>query len=150
MAAGGIVIDIRPAAQRQEEGSLPGAIVVERNVLEWRLDVTGTHRLAEVQNLDQPVVIVCSEGYASSLAAAALADLGFKHPADLVGGYRAWRSWFEHRPIAAFAISTVREMEFLPGGVRRPSAVAGGMSAEEGPGGAPPVPTARLRHFSET
>jgi rhodanese-related sulfurtransferase len=99
-AEGGLVVDIRPAAQRQQEGSLPGAIVVERNVLEWRLDPTGTHRLAQVRDLDQPVVVVCSEGHASSLAAASLADLGFRRPADLVGGYRAWRSWFKDRPIA--------------------------------------------------
>jgi rhodanese-related sulfurtransferase len=91
---GGIIVDIRPAAQRQEEGSLPGAVVVERNVLEWRFDPAGAHRLEAVHGIDQPVVVVCSEGYASSLAAASLADLGYRRAADLVGGYRAWRSWF--------------------------------------------------------
>jgi len=95
---GGLVLDIRPAAQRAEEGSLPGAVVVERNVLEWRLDPAGAHRLAEVRDRDQPVVVVCSEGYASSLAAASLADLGYSHAYDLVGGYRAWSSWFRRRP----------------------------------------------------
>jgi rhodanese-related sulfurtransferase len=93
LAEGGLVVDIRPEAQRREEGALPGAVVVERNVLEWRLDPAGAHRLAEVRGVDQPVVVVCSEGYASSLAAAALTDLGYRHAADLAGGYRAWRAW---------------------------------------------------------
>ena len=92
-AAGGIVIDIRPVGQREEEGELPGAIVVERNVLEWRLDPTGSHRIPEVEGYDQPVVIVCSAGYASSLAAASLSDLGFTRAADLDGGFQAWALW---------------------------------------------------------
>ena len=99
-AAGGLVIDIRPAAQRREEGELPGAIVMERNVLEWRLDPGGSHKIGVVRDLDQPVVVVCSEGYASSLAAASLVDLGYRRAADLVGGYQAWRSWFAPRAIA--------------------------------------------------
>jgi rhodanese-related sulfurtransferase len=93
VSAGGLVIDIRPTEQRQKEGELDGAIVVERNVLEWRLDPTGSHRLPEVQGYDQPVVVVCSAGYASSLAAASLRDLGFTHAADLDGGYLAWAEW---------------------------------------------------------
>jgi rhodanese-related sulfurtransferase len=95
VAEGGLIVDIRPDTQREEEGSLPGALIVERNVLEWRFDPTGSHRLPEVRDTDQPVVIVCSEGYASSLAAASLADLGYARAADLVGGYRAWRAWFD-------------------------------------------------------
>jgi rhodanese-related sulfurtransferase len=94
IAEGGLVVDIRPSAQRQEEGSLPGALVVERNVLEWRFDPVGPHRLPEALGGDQPVVIVCSEGYASSLAAASLTDLGYTRAADLIGGYMAWRAWF--------------------------------------------------------
>jgi rhodanese-related sulfurtransferase len=86
----GLVVDIRPAAQRELEGDLPGALVVERNVLEWRLDPTGEHHLPEVRDFAQPVVIVCSEGYASSLAAAALTELGYEHAFDLDGGYTAW------------------------------------------------------------
>jgi rhodanese-related sulfurtransferase len=97
VAEGGLVIDIRPAAQRQAEGALPGALVVERNVLEWRLDPTSDHRLPDVRDLHQPVVVVCSAGYASSLAAASLSDLGFERAADLVGGYQAWRTWFVSR-----------------------------------------------------
>jgi rhodanese-related sulfurtransferase len=94
LAEGGLVIDIRPAAQRLEEGSLPGAIIVERNVLEWRFDLSGDHHLAEVHSLTQPVVIMCSQGYASSLAAASLSELGYTQAADLVGGFQAWRTWF--------------------------------------------------------
>lgn len=92
-AAGGLIIDIRPSAQRLEEGEIDGAIVLERNVLEWRLDPTGSHRIPEVRGYDQPVVIVCSAGYASSLAAASLVDLGFTAAADLDGGYQAWAAW---------------------------------------------------------
>lgn len=91
--AGGLVVDIRPAAQRATEGDLPGALVIERNVLEWRLDPTGDHRIAEVTGHDQPVVVVCSEGYASSLAADSLRALGYRHATDLAGGYRAWSAW---------------------------------------------------------
>jgi rhodanese-related sulfurtransferase len=97
VAEGGLVLDIRPAEQRRQEGALPGALVVERNVLEWRLDPSSAHRLPQVRDLHQPVIVVCSAGYASSLAAASLADLGFERSADLVGGYQAWRIWFERR-----------------------------------------------------
>jgi len=97
-AQGGLVVDIRPALQSADEGELPGSLVVERNVLERRLDPTGSHRLVDVRDFDQPVVVVCSEGYASSLAAASLAELGYTRVAGLVGGYRAWCSWFvQHR-----------------------------------------------------
>jgi rhodanese-related sulfurtransferase len=96
-AGGGIVVDIRPVAQRQSEGEFPGAIVVERNVLEWRFDPNGSHRLPEVRGGDQAVIVVCSEGYASSLAAASLADLGYRRAADLVGGYQAWSEWISGR-----------------------------------------------------
>lgn len=94
LAEGGLVIDIRPSEQRLNEGEVPGAHVVERNVLEWRLDPNGDHRLDEVRGHEQPIVVVCSAGYASSLAAASLADLGYTCVADLVGGFQAWRSWF--------------------------------------------------------
>ncbi|HYA67580.1 MAG TPA: rhodanese-like domain-containing protein [Acidimicrobiales bacterium] len=100
LGEGGLLIDIRPASQRAEEGGLPGAHVVERNVLEWRLDPGCAHRLAAVRDRDQPVVVVCSAGYASSLAAASLADLGYTRAADLVGGFQAWRSWFSDPGIA--------------------------------------------------
>ena len=92
-AAGAVVVDIRPAAQRAAEGELGFGLIVERNVLEWRFDLTGTHTLPEVSGYDQPVVVVCSEGYASSLAAASLRELGFTGAGDLSGGYVAWRRW---------------------------------------------------------
>jgi rhodanese-related sulfurtransferase len=92
-ADGALVVDIRPAAQRAAEGELGFGLVVERNVLEWRFDLTGSDALPEVTGYDQPVVVVCSEGYASSLAADSLHHLGFARAADLAGGYQAWRRW---------------------------------------------------------
>ena len=92
LAARGLVIDIRPVAQRQRDGELPGAVVIERNVLEWRLDPTSPDRLPEVTGADQPIVVVCDEGYASSLAAANLRQLGLRRATDLAGGYQAWLS----------------------------------------------------------
>ncbi len=92
---GGLLIDIRPEGQRLVEGIIPGAHIVERNVLEWRLDPDSDHRMPEVRDRTQPVILMCSRGYASSLAAASLVDLGFEHAGDLVGGYHAWRAWFD-------------------------------------------------------
>jgi rhodanese-related sulfurtransferase len=93
VAAGAILVDIRSAALRERDGDLPGAIVVERNVLEWRLDPEGAHRLAEMDSPGRRVVLVCDEGYASSLAAAQLRDLGISNATDLAGGYQAWRAY---------------------------------------------------------
>ena len=89
VAAGALVVDIRPEHDRRAEGELPGAVVIERNVLEWRLDPTSGHHLPEA-SVDRRVILVCNEGYASSLAAATLIDLGITAATDLVGGYRAW------------------------------------------------------------
>ena len=99
VAARGLVVDIRTEAQRRAEGELEGAVVVERNVLEWRLDPHGEHRLPQVRDHGQWIVIVCSEGYASSLAAASLVDLGFEHTGDLEGGFHAWRTWSERNVV---------------------------------------------------
>jgi len=85
------VVDIRPVELRERDGEMPGALVVDRNVLEWRLDPTSPHRLAALTGPDQPVVLFCDEGYASSLAAATLRDLGLRRATDLDGGYQAWR-----------------------------------------------------------
>jgi rhodanese-related sulfurtransferase len=90
MRAGAVLVDIRPAAQRAEQGEVPGALVVERNVLEWRFDPASGARLPEVTGYDLEVVVLCSEGYTSSLAADALRTLGLTRAADVVGGYRAW------------------------------------------------------------
>jgi rhodanese-related sulfurtransferase len=89
--AGGLVVDIRPVELRERDGTMPGALIVDRNVLEWRLDPTSPHRLAALTGPDQPVVLFCDEGYASSLAAATLRDLGLRRATDLDGGYQAWR-----------------------------------------------------------
>jgi rhodanese-related sulfurtransferase len=89
IAAGALVIDLRPEADRQAEGELPGALVIERIHLEWRLDPTSPHLLPGL-TADRRVVLVCNEGYASSLAAATVQELGLRDATDLVGGYRAW------------------------------------------------------------
>jgi rhodanese-related sulfurtransferase len=89
-AAGGLVVDTRPVELRRRDGEMPGALIVDRNVLEWRLDPTSAHRLPEVTGPDQPVVLFCDEGYASSLAAAVLRELGLRRATDLDGGFQAW------------------------------------------------------------
>jgi rhodanese-related sulfurtransferase len=86
---GAVLVDIRPAAQRAEEGEAPGALVIERNVLEWRCDPTSAARLPQAVDDDVEWVILCSQGYTSSLAAAALLDLGLHRATDVVGGYQA-------------------------------------------------------------
>jgi rhodanese-related sulfurtransferase len=88
-AAGAVLVDIRPAAQRAEEGEIPGALIVERNVLEWRFDPACTARLP-LASYDLQVVVFCSQGYTSSLAAAALQELGVYRATDLDGGFQAW------------------------------------------------------------
>jgi rhodanese-related sulfurtransferase len=90
LARGALVVDTRPEDQRRRDGPLPGALVVDRNVLEWRLDPTSAHRLPEADDPGREVVIVCNEGYSSSLAAATLRDLGLPRATDLVGGFQAW------------------------------------------------------------
>ncbi len=91
VAAGAVLVDIRPAAQRAAEGEIPGALIVERNVLEWRFDPASAARLPQA-GYDLQVIIVCSEGYTSSLAAAALQDLGVRRATDLEGGFLAWQA----------------------------------------------------------
>ena len=89
---GGLLIDIRPAEQRATFGEVPGALIIERNVLEWRLDAGGNHRIPEVEDTATPVVVMCQEGYASSLAAASLQELGLVDATDLEGGFAAWKA----------------------------------------------------------
>ncbi|MGP9680583.1 rhodanese-like domain-containing protein [Brachybacterium sp. AOP3-A1-3] len=85
------VIDIRPAATRESEGHIPGATVIDRLVLEWRLDPSSAHRMDSGPEHDDTIVVVCNEGYYSSLAARDLRDLGFENATDLIGGFRAYR-----------------------------------------------------------
>jgi rhodanese-related sulfurtransferase len=87
--AGALIVDIRPVEQRQRDGELPGAVVIDRNVLEWRLDPTSPHRIAGADDPDRQVVVVCNEGYASSLAAATLQLIGLRGATDLDGGFQA-------------------------------------------------------------
>jgi rhodanese-related sulfurtransferase len=90
---GALLVDIRPAAQRSRFGGIPAAVVIERNVLEWRLDPSSPDRHPAVtDDHDRPVVVICQEGYASSLAAATLRDLGLHGATDVVGGFVAWKS----------------------------------------------------------
>jgi rhodanese-related sulfurtransferase len=88
---GAVLVDIRPHAQRAAEGDVPAALVIERNVLEWRCDPTSDARLPQAVGDDVEWVVLCSEGYTSSLAAASLRDLGLYRATDVVGGYRALR-----------------------------------------------------------
>ncbi|MFD4414998.1 rhodanese-like domain-containing protein [Streptomyces sp. NPDC058475] len=87
-----LLVDTRYAALRERDGLIPGALVVERNELEWRLDPQGSHRAPEATSHDLRVVVFCNEGYASSLAAASLRQLGLHRATDLVGGFQAWKA----------------------------------------------------------
>jgi rhodanese-related sulfurtransferase len=89
---GALLVDTRPLEQRERDGEVPGAVVVDRNVLEWRLDPRGAHRITEAGDPNQVVILMCNEGYASSLAAATLQDLGLRRATDVVGGFQAWRA----------------------------------------------------------
>jgi rhodanese-related sulfurtransferase len=89
--AGAIMVDIRPAEQRDRDGHLPGARVIARNVLEWRLDPKSEHRDPDVARADRQVIVVCDEGYQSSLAAATLRRFGLD-ATDVIGGVRSWRA----------------------------------------------------------
>ncbi|MGH3641583.1 MAG: rhodanese-like domain-containing protein [Mycobacterium sp.] len=92
LARGALLVDIRPAAQRATEGDVADALLIERNVLEWRCDPTSEARLPQAVDDDVEWIVLCSEGYTSSLAAAALLDLGLHRATDVVGGYHAMRS----------------------------------------------------------
>ena len=91
-AEGALLVDIRYAALREKDGLIPGALVVERNELEWRLDPQGSHRAPQAVSHDLQVVVICNEGYASTLAVASLRQLGLHRATDLTGGFQAWRA----------------------------------------------------------
>ena len=103
--AGATLIDIRPAAQRAAQGEIPGSTIVERNHLEWRLDPCSDARLSWVTGYDHRIIVICVDGYTSSLAAAALLDLGLHRATDVIGGYRAWVA--EGLPSAPAGAATV-------------------------------------------
>jgi|SRR5947209_10160343 len=92
MASGAVLIDIRSESQIQADGVVPGALVIARNVLEWRLDPTSGHRHPQAPDLEDHVIVMCDAGYQSSLAAATLQELGFARATDLDGGFQAWRA----------------------------------------------------------
>jgi len=94
VAACAILVDTRPGWQREQEGELPGALLIERNHLEWRLDPTSDARIAAATDHDVTWIVFCSQGYSSSLAAASLQDIGLRNATDLDGGYQAWRTAF--------------------------------------------------------
>lgn len=92
LVGGAVLVDIRPGWQRAEEGEVPGALVVERNHLEWRFDPECDARLPQASGYDVQVIVLCSQGYTSSLAAAALHALGLRNATDVIGGFHAWRA----------------------------------------------------------
>ena len=132
LGAGALVVDIRTTEQRARDGDLPGATVIDRNVLEWRLDPSSADRLDLITGHDQRIVVVCNEGYSSSLAAATLRQIGLRRATDLVGGFQAWRaqqhwdavyvekgpqtvSWFQREP--AVSLRLLRELAPPPASV---------------------------------
>jgi rhodanese-related sulfurtransferase len=92
LAKGALLVDTRPAEQRAEGGEIPGATVIDRNVLEWRLDPASPLRIAAATHHDIRVIVICNEGYSSSLVAATLQDLGLVNATDVIGGFQAWRA----------------------------------------------------------
>ena len=90
LAAGALLIDTRPVEQRDRDGEVPGAVVVDRNVLEWRLDPASPYRIPEVTGYDLEVVVLCNQGYSSSLVADTLRSLGLRRAVDVIGGFEAW------------------------------------------------------------
>jgi rhodanese-related sulfurtransferase len=90
VAAGALLVDTRPFEQRRRDGDVPGAVVVDRNVLEWRLDPASPDRLPEVTGYDLEVIVLCNQGYSSSLVADTLRALGLRRAVDVIGGFEAW------------------------------------------------------------
>ena len=90
LRGGALLVDTRPHEQRVRDGDIPGAVVVDRNVLEWRLDPQSDHRLGAVTGHDHQVIVICNEGFSSSLAAATLRRLGLRRATDVVGGFQNW------------------------------------------------------------
>ena len=90
-AEGALLVDIRPSEQRAQ-GEIPGATVIDRNVLEWRLDPSSKWRIPEVNNHRVRLIVICDQGYSSSLVAAELHELGLVNATDVIGGFQAWRA----------------------------------------------------------
>lgn len=90
--SGAVLVDTRPAFQRDRDGAIPGALVIERNHLEWRFDPASDARVPQATGYDVEVVVFCDEGYSSSLAADSLRALGLHRATDVVGGFQAWKA----------------------------------------------------------
>jgi rhodanese-related sulfurtransferase len=91
-AGGALLVDTRTSEQRARDGEIPGALLIDRTVFEWRLDPTSPSRIAQATDHNIRVIVVCAEGYSSSLAAASLQDLGLVNATDVIGGFQAWRA----------------------------------------------------------
>jgi rhodanese-related sulfurtransferase len=89
---GALLVDTRTLQQRSRDGEIPGALVIDRTVVEWRLDPTSPSRIPEAKDHDVRVIVICAEGYSSSLAAASLQDLGLVNATDVIGGFEAWKA----------------------------------------------------------
>ena len=92
MQAGAVLIDTRTDRQRGRDGDIPGAVVIDRTVLEWRVDPASGSRHPAIASLEVPLIVLCAQGYSSSLAAASLLDLGARDVSDVIGGFEAWRA----------------------------------------------------------
>jgi rhodanese-related sulfurtransferase len=89
---GALLVDTRTSEQRARDGEIPGALLIDRTVLEWRLDPTSGSHIPEAADHDVRVIVICAEGYSSSLAAASLQDLGMVNATDVIGGFEAWKA----------------------------------------------------------
>ena len=89
---GALLVDTRTSQQRAADGEIPGALVIDRTVVEWRLDPTSGSRIAQATSREVRVIVICAEGYSSSLAAASLQDLGLINATDVIGGFEAWKA----------------------------------------------------------
>jgi rhodanese-related sulfurtransferase len=90
MASGALLVDTRTETQRAKQGEIPGALAIDRNVLEWRLDPTSPWRIPEATDRDVRVIVLCAQGFSSTLAALSLQELGLKNVSDVEGGFEAW------------------------------------------------------------
>jgi rhodanese-related sulfurtransferase len=91
-AKGALLVDTRTHEQQTRDGKIPGALVIDRTVIEWRLDPSSPSRVPEATDHDIRVIVICAEGYSSSLAAVSLLDLGLKNATDVIGGFEAWKA----------------------------------------------------------
>ena len=90
VALGALLVDIRPADERARNGEVPGATVIDRNVLEWRLDPASEWRAPSIRDHRQRVILICGQGYQSSLAASNLVDMGVVNATDVIDGFEGW------------------------------------------------------------